>query len=53
MKVYEEVDKWLHIFLILALDEGGVSYRPPVALASQEEPLVSTEQEAGWVPETV
>jgi len=24
-----EVGIWLHIFLILALDDGGVSYRPP------------------------
>jgi len=34
-----EVDIWLHIFLILALDEGGVSYRPPpVAKPPKEGP---------------
>jgi len=51
MKAYMGVDVWLHVFITSALGEWSTSRAG--RFMSKEKPVISTELENGWTPESV
>jgi hypothetical protein len=53
LETYEEVEVWLHTFLISTLLEVSGQLHIVAALSSRKEPWVPIGKEAGWTPELV
>ena len=51
MKAYMGVDVWLHVFITSALGEWSTSRAG--RFMPKENPVISTELENGWTPESV